>query len=129
MQKKFKSIAVLVDGDNCSPETLPKIFEDIEQLGTVTVRRVYGNFSVQNSPWKAPILKLALKPMQQFAFTTGKNATDGLLIIDAMDLLYSGRFDAFCIISSDSDFTSLAIRLKESGIGCVWIWAARFKSI
>ena len=89
---------------------------EITKYGEATVKRIYGNFTDQvGSAWKQCINDLAIKPMQQFAYTSGKNATDGFMIIDAMDLLYTNRFDGYCIISSDSDFTALAIRIKEQG--------------
>lgn len=112
---KPKKIAVLIDADNASAKDIKNILEEVTKYGEPIVRRIYGNFVNLNSQWKQAINDLAIKPMQQFSYTTGKNATDGFMIIDAMDLLYTNRFDGFCIVSSDSDFTALAIRIKEQG--------------
>ena len=116
VEEKVARLAVLIDADNASAQTIGAILEETTKFGEATVKRVYGNFVGDSGTWKAIINKHAIKPMQQFAYTTGKNATDGFMIIDAMDLLYTGRFDGFCIVSSDSDFTALAIRLKEQGL-------------
>lgn len=116
VEEKAEKLAVLIDADNASAKDLKAILEEVAKFGEVTVKRIYGNFVGSNSQWKQIINELAIKPMQQFAFTTGKNATDGFMIIDAMDLLYANRVNAFCIVSSDSDFTALAIRLKEQGL-------------
>lgn len=115
-EEKTAKLAVLIDADNASAKDIENILNEITQYGEATVKRIYGNFVSQNGSWKQAINNLAIKPMQQFAYTTGKNATDGFMIIDAMDLLYTNRFDGFCIVSSDSDFTALAIRLKEQGV-------------
>lgn len=115
IEEQTKRLAVLIDDDNVSPNHISAILTEIAKYGEATVKRIYGNFVSKNGQWKETINAHAIKPMQQFAFTTGKNATDGYMIIDAMDLLYTNRFDGFCIISSDSDFTALAIRLKEHG--------------
>lgn len=115
-EDKSANLAVLIDADNASARDIKAVLEEATKFGEVTAKRIYGNFVGGNSQWKEAINELAIKPMQQFAFTTGKNATDGFMIIDAMDLLYTNRFDGFCIVSSDSDFTALAIRLKEQGI-------------
>lgn len=115
IEEQTKRLAVLIDDDNISPNHISAILTEIAKYGEATVKRIYGNFVSKNGQWKEIINTHAIKPMQQFAFTTGKNATDGYMIIDAMDLLYTNRFDGFCIISSDSDFTALAIRLKEQG--------------
>lgn len=115
IEEQTKRLAVLIDDDNVSPNHISAILTEIAKYGEATVKRIYGNFVSKNGQWKETINTHAIKPMQQFAFTTGKNATDGYMIIDAMDLLYTNRFDGFCIISSDSDFTALAIRLKEQG--------------
>lgn len=114
-EEKPQKIAVLIDADNASAKDIKNILEEVTKYGESIVRRIYGNFVNLNSQWKQAINDLAIKPMQQFSYTTGKNATDGFMIIDAMDLLYTNRFDGFCIISSDSDFTALAIRIKEQG--------------
>ncbi|QMT31142.1 NYN domain-containing protein [Alysiella filiformis] len=115
VEEKSARLAVLIDADNASAKDVKAILEEVAKFGEATVKRIYGNFVSANGQWKQVINELAIKPMQQFAFTTGKNATDGFMIIDAMDLLYTNRFDGFCIVSSDSDFTALAIRLKEHG--------------
>ena len=129
-EEKISKIAVLIDADNASAKDIDYILTEITKYGEATVKRIYGNFTDQvGNAWKKCINDLAIKPMQQFSYTTGKNATDGFMIIDAMDLLYTNRFDGFCIISSDSDFTALAIRIKEQGAG-VWFWEeANTKSI
>lgn len=116
IEEKSARLAVLIDADNASAQTIASILDETTKFGEVTVKRIYGNFVGANSQWKSVINEFAIKPMQQFAYTTGKNATDGFMIIDAMDLLYTDRFDGFCIVSSDSDFTALAIRLKEQGV-------------
>ncbi|MHA3105275.1 NYN domain-containing protein [Acinetobacter sp. ANC 3791] len=114
-EEKTSKLAVLIDADNASAKDIENILNELTKYGEATVKRIYGNFVSQNGSWKQAINSLAIKPMQQFAYTTGKNATDGFMIIDAMDLLYTGRFDGFCLVSSDSDFTALAIRIKEQG--------------
>lgn len=116
VEEKYTRLAVLIDADNASAQTIKAILEEATKFGEVTVKRIYGNFVGDSGKWKSVINEYAIKPMQQFAYTKGKNATDGFMIIDAMDLLYTNRFDGFCIVSSDSDFTALAIRLKEQGI-------------
>ena len=116
VEEKSVRLAVLIDADNASARDIEAILEEVVKFGDATVKRIYGNFVGNNGSWKQVINDYAIKPMQQFAFTTGKNATDGFMIIDAMDLLYSNRLDGFCIVSSDSDFTALAIRLKEQGM-------------
>ncbi|HFC6393350.1 MULTISPECIES: NYN domain-containing protein [Neisseriaceae] len=116
VEEKAVRLAVLIDADNASARDIAAILDEVTKFGDATVKRTYGNFVGDNGQWKQVINDYAIKPMQQFAFTTGKNATDGFMIIDAMDLLYSDRLDGFCIVSSDSDFTALAIRLKEQGM-------------
>ena len=109
-------LAVLIDADNASARIAPGLFEEIAKIGEASVRRIYGDFSSPRSkPWADTLARYAIVPQQQFAYTTGKNSTDSALIIDAMDLLYSGNLDGFCLVSSDSDFTKLASRLRESG--------------
>ena len=115
VEESTKRLAVLIDADNASVKDIKAILEETTHYGEATVKRIYGNFVSTNGQWKEAINEYAIKPMQQFAFTSGKNATDGFMIIDAMDLLYTNRFDGFCLVSSDSDFTALAIRLKEQG--------------
>ena len=109
-------LAVLIDGDNTTPTIIEALLAEIAKYGSATVKRAYGDWTTQNlRGWKDVINAHAIQPMQQFAYTTGKNATDSALIIDAMDLLYTGNLDGFCLVSSDSDFTKLASRLRESG--------------
>src|SRR6478752_9499159 len=108
--------AVLIDADNTSPRIVAVVFEEIAKFGEASSRGIYGDFSSPRSKGWADILqKYAIDPYQQFAYTTGKNASDIALVIDAMDLLHSGRLDGFCLVSSDSDFTRLASRLREQG--------------
>ena len=110
-------LAVLIDADNASAKIADGLFEEIAKIGEASVRRIYGDFSNPRSKGWADILsKHAIIPQQQFAYTTGKNASDITLVIDAMDLLHSGRFDGFCLVSSDSDFTRLAARIREHGV-------------
>ena len=110
-------LAVLIDADNAQASIIERLLEEIAGLGEATVKRIYGDFTAPTSAsWKKVLQKFAVKPVQQFAYTTGKNATDSSLIIDAMDLLYTQTFDGFCLVSSDSDFTGLAMRLREGGL-------------
>jgi len=110
-------LAILIDADNTSSRIADGLFEEIAKIGEASVRRIYGDFSQGRSKGWADILaKHAIIPQQQFAYTTGKNASDITLVIDAMDLLHSGRFDGFCLVSSDSDFTRLAARIREQGV-------------
>jgi uncharacterized LabA/DUF88 family protein len=110
-------LAVLIDADNAQASIIEGLLEEIARLGEATVKRIYGDFtSTASSQWKKVLNKYAIKPVQQFAYTTGKNSTDSTLIIDAMDLLYTRRFDGFCLVSSDSDFTGLALRIREEGL-------------
>ncbi|MET0837434.1 MAG: NYN domain-containing protein [Marmoricola sp.] len=109
-------LAVLIDADNTSPKLVKEMFEELAGYGTLTVKRAYGDWTNPHiGGWKDLLLAHAISPQQQFAYTTGKNATDSALIIDAMDLLYSGNVDGFVLVSSDSDFTPLAMRLREAG--------------
>jgi uncharacterized protein (TIGR00288 family) len=109
-------IAVLFDADNTSPKYAEAVLEELASYGTPTIKRAYGDFSSQRlAGWARELNSRAIRAMHQNAFTTGKNSTDSALIIDAMDLLYAGNVEAFAIVSSDSDFTSLAVRLRESG--------------
>ncbi len=111
-----RKLALLIDSDNVSWKYLNGIFDELSQYGTVTYRRIYGDFTSQaNARWSEKLLEKSIIPIQQFSNTSGKNATDSALIIDAMDLLYNSNVDGFCIVSSDSDFTRLASRLRESG--------------
>lgn len=110
-------LAVLIDADNAQASILPELLAEVARYGVASVRRAYGDWTTQNlSGWKPHLQKHAVQPIQQFAYTTGKNATDSALIIDAMDLLHSGGFDGFCLVSSDSDFTRLATRIREAGV-------------
>lgn len=111
-----RRFAVLIDADNTSPRIAAGLFEEVAKFGEASVRRIYGDFSSSRMrSWADILQKYAIDPYQQFAYTTGKNASDIALVIDAMDLLHSGRFDGFCLVSSDSDFTRLASRLREEG--------------
>jgi uncharacterized LabA/DUF88 family protein len=110
-------LAVLIDADNASAKIAGRLFEEIAKIGEASVRRIYGDFSSQRlMPWADILAQHAIIPQQQFAYTAGKNASDIALVIDAMDLLHSGRFDGFCLVSSDSDFTRLASRIREQGL-------------
>ena len=112
-----RRIAVLIDADNVSPQYIKVIFTEVVNHGTPTIKRIYGDWTSPNmGSWKAMLLEYSITPIQQYAYTTGKNATDSALIIDAMDTLYGGNVEGFCIVSSDSDFTRLAARLRESGM-------------
>lgn len=112
-----KKLAVLIDADNAQPEIIEGLLEEIAKYGVASVKRIYGNWTSPNlQPWKETLLNYSIQPIQQFDYTKGKNATDSAMIIDAMDLLYTGNFDGFCLVSSDSDFTRLASRLRESGM-------------
>lgn len=111
-----RRFAVLIDADNTSPKITAGLFEEIAKFGEASVRRIYGDFSsTRLKSWAEILQKYAIDPYQQFAYTSGKNASDIALVIDAMDLLHSRRFDGFCLVSSDSDFTRLASRLREEG--------------
>jgi len=110
-------LAVLIDADNAQPSITEGLLAEVAKYGTAHVKRAYGDWTAPNlRGWKDQLLAQSIQPIQQFAYTTGKNATDAAMVIDAMDLLYSGRFDGFCLVSSDSDFTRLAARLRESGM-------------
>jgi uncharacterized LabA/DUF88 family protein len=110
-------LAVLIDADNTRPGITDGLLAEVAKYGTATVKRAYGDWTgTQLRGWKDQLLSQSIQPIQQFAYTTGKNATDAAMVIDAMDLLYSGRFDGFCLVSSDSDFTRLAARIRESGL-------------
>lgn len=114
---KVKKFAVLIDADNSSVNSVEAILEEVAKYGIASVKRVYGDWSSETlKKWREILLPHAITPVQQFAYTTGKDATDMMLIIDAMDLLYTGTLDGFCIVSSDSDFTPLASRIRESGL-------------
>lgn len=109
-------LAVLIDADNISHHYIQGMMQEIARYGNPTVKRIYGDWTKPNlNGWKSHLLDFAISPVQQFSYTTGKNSTDSALIIDAMDILYADRADAFCLVSSDSDFTRLAMRLREAG--------------
>lgn len=115
--EKATKLAVLIDADNTSAEIIESLLEEIAKYGVASVKRIYGDWSSENlRKWREVLLPHAIIPIQQFAYTKGKNATDMAMVIDAMDLLYSGTFDGFCIVSSDSDFTRLASRIRENGL-------------
>ena len=117
-----RKIAVLIDSENTPYSKLNHVIDELSSFGQIVVKRAYGDFSSEQlKNWKKPLNELAIQAKQQFAYTSGKNSTDALMIIDAMDLLYSGKLDGFCIVSSDSDFTRLAIRLRESGMKVIGI--------
>ncbi|WP_313053883.1 NYN domain-containing protein [Pseudomonas lopnurensis] len=114
---KQKHLAVLIDADNAPAAIVEGLFEEIAKYGVASVKRIYGDWTKPNlGSWKKVLLDYSIQPIQQFAYTSGKNATDSSLIIDAMDLLYTRRFDGFCLVSSDSDFTRLAARIREEGL-------------
>ena len=109
-------LAVLIDADNISPKYVKVILDEAASFGVAACKRIYGDWSdARLKSWKDVLLNNSIIPIQQYSYTTGKNATDSAMIIDAMDLLYSGNLDGFCIVSSDSDFTRLAARLREGG--------------
>jgi len=110
------SLAVLIDADNAQASIIEGLLSEVAKFGVASVKRIYGDWTTPNlGQWKTVLLEHSIQPIQQFRYTTGKNATDSAMIIDAMDLLYTGTFDGFCIVSSDSDFTRLASRIRESG--------------
>lgn len=109
-------LAILIDADNANPAIVEGLLAEVAKFGTASVKRIYGDWTTPNlGSWKPALLEHSIQPIQQFRYTTGKNATDSAMIIDAMDLLYTGPFSGFCLVSSDSDFTRLASRLRESG--------------
>jgi uncharacterized LabA/DUF88 family protein len=110
-------LAVLIDADNAQASVIQELLAEASRYGTATIKRAYGDWTTQNlKSWKEVLHKLAIQPIQQFSYTTGKNSTDASLIIDAMDVLHSERVDGFCLVSSDSDFTRLATRIREAGL-------------
>ena len=116
-ERSQKTLAVLIYADNASPSIIDGLLAEIAKYGVASVKRIYGDWTGSNlGGWKKHLLTHAIQPVQQFAYTRGKNSTDSAMIIDAMDLLYSNRFDGFCIVSSDSDFTRLASRIREAGL-------------
>ncbi len=116
------NLAVLIDGDNIPSAFVKEMMEEIAKYGNPTIKRIYGDWTKPNlSKWKNVLLENAITPIQQYGYTTGKNATDSAMIIDAMDILYSGKVNGFCLVSSDSDFTRLATRLREAGMQVIGI--------
>jgi len=112
-----QKLAVLIDADNAQPSIIEGLLAEIAKYGTANVKRIYGDWTGTHlKGWKDVLLKHSIQPIQQFSYTIGKNATDSAMIIDAMDLLFTNKFDGFCIVSSDSDFTKIASRLRESGL-------------
>jgi uncharacterized LabA/DUF88 family protein len=110
-------LAVLIDADNAQPSITEELLSEVAKYGVASVKRVYGDWTTPSlSGWKSVLLEHSIQPVQQFRYTVGKNATDSAMIIDAMDLLYTKRFDGFCLVSSDSDFTRLASRIREEGL-------------
>jgi uncharacterized LabA/DUF88 family protein len=116
------NLAVLIDGDNIPSMYVKEMMEEIAKYGNPTIKRIYGDWTKPHlSKWKNVLLENAITPIQQYGYTTGKNATDSAMIIDAMDILYSGKVNGFCLVSSDSDFTRLATRLRETGMQVIGI--------
>ncbi|MFA9454412.1 MAG: NYN domain-containing protein [Candidatus Aminicenantaceae bacterium] len=116
-ESKTKKIALLIDGDNAQPRLIQEILAEAGKYGALTIRRIYGDWTTSNMQgWKDTLNSAAIQPIQQFRFTVGKNATDSAMIIDAMDILHSRTVDGFCVVSSDSDYTRLATRIRESGV-------------
>ena len=114
------AIAVLIDADNANPSIVEGLLAEVAKLGLASVKRIYGDWTTPNlASWKSILLEFSIQPIQQFRYTTGKNATDSAMIIDAMDLLYTGKLSGFCLVSSDSDFTRLASRIRETGL---WVY-------
>ncbi len=112
-----KKLVVLIDADNASPHIVDPLLQEVAKFGIATVKRIYGDWTGTHlKGWKEVLLTHAIQPIQQFSYTVGKNATDSAMIIDAMDLLYAKTFDGFCLVSSDSDFTRLASRIREAGL-------------
>ncbi|MFV8323341.1 MULTISPECIES: NYN domain-containing protein [unclassified Flavobacterium] len=119
---KELKLAVLIDADNVPYSNVKGMMEEITKFGTPTTKRIYADWTKPNAGgWKSVLLEHAITPIQQYSYTVGKNSSDSAMIIDAMDLLYSDKVDGFCIVSSDSDFTRLAIRLRESGMKVIGI--------
>ena len=115
MEQDFR-LAVLIDGDNAPRTAIREIMGECVKYGTPTIKRIYGDWAMNNmDSWKPLMLENALIPVQQYSYTTGKNSTDSAMIIDAMDILYANQVDGFVLVSSDSDFTRLALRLREAG--------------
>lgn len=114
---KDKKIAVLIDAENISEKYIKYMLDELANYGTPTYKRIYGDWTKPElSKWKSSLLDFSIQPIQQYSYTSGKSASDSAMIIDAMDILYSGKIDGFCLVSSDSDFTKLAARLREAGM-------------
>ena len=114
---KNRRIAMLIDGDNAQPSLIKHMLAEAGKYGLVTIRRIYGDWTTANmNGWKETLQTYAIQPIQQFRYTIGKNATDSAMIIDSMDILYEGGIDGFCLVSSDSDYTRLATRIREKGV-------------
>jgi len=112
-----QKLAVLIDADNAQASVIQELLAEVSRYGTATIKRAYGDWTTQNlKSWKDVLHRMAIQPIQQFSYTTGKNSTDASLIIDAMDVLHTGTVDGFCLVSSDSDFTRLATRIREKGL-------------
>ncbi len=112
-----QKLAVLIDADNAQASVIQELLAEVSRYGTATIKRAYGDWTTTNlKGWKEVLHTMAIQPIQQFSYTSGKNATDSALIIDAMDVLHTGRVDGFCLVSSDSDFTRLATRIREAGL-------------
>ena len=112
-----QKLAVLIDADNAQASVIQELLAEVSRYGTATIKRAYGDWTTTNlKSWKELLHTMAIQPIQQFSYTTGKNATDSALIIDAMDVLHTGSVDGFCLVSSDSDFTRLATRIREAGL-------------
>ena len=117
MEQKDSRFAVLIDADNVSPKYIKYILDEVSDQGVATYKRIYGDWTdISKKSWKEQLLRYSINPIQQYSNTNGKNSTDSAMIIDAMDILYSGNVEGFCLVSSDSDFTKLAQRLRESGM-------------
>jgi len=116
-QNEQARFAVLIDGDNAQASLLPQILAEVSKMGLITVKRIYGDWTTTNmNSWKGSLHKHAIQPIQQFRYTVGKNSTDSAMIIDAMDMLHSRTVGGFCVVASDSDYTRLATRIRESGL-------------
>ena len=112
-----QKLAVLIDADNAQASVIQELLAEVSRYGTATVKRAYGDWTTTNlKGWKEVLHRMAIQPIQQFSYTSGKNSTDASLIIDAMDVLHTGSVDGFCLVSSDSDFTRLATRIREAGL-------------
>lgn len=121
-ERRDLNLAVLIDADNVPYSNIKGMLDEIAKIGVPTIKRIYGDWTKPTvSGWKQPLLEHAITPIQQYSYTTGKNATDSAMIIDAMDILHEGKVDGFCLVSSDSDFTRLAVRLRESGMQVIGI--------